>query len=187
MSNMEIPTKSIAYNYGITRGLFDSKNMRIIDNEIVKLINMQIDLIVNYYDNPTAAMDKLTLVKKVFFKDAINEQGQIGIPLINVNGTYKQLQTINELKEDFIPALNFREKMTMLKNFISKQNDCIMYSILVEYNRITKQGGITNFTNKYPMLNTIGLDKTVDVVESILGFDIAETESCLQILLATSQ
>jgi hypothetical protein len=83
-------TSSITYNYGIARGLYDSRNMNVIDNEITNLIYSQIDLVLAYYNNPVAAMEKLNLIKTVFFKDTINEQGQIGIPLIKIKGFYKQ-------------------------------------------------------------------------------------------------
>lgn len=171
-------TSSITYNYGIVRGLYDSKNMKIIDNEITKLIYSQIDLVLTYYNNPVAAMEKLNLIKTVFFKDAVNEQGQIGIPLIKIGGLYKQVQTTQELKNVFIPRLNFREKMTMLKNFVSKTNDCIMYSIIIEYNTALNNSQESAFITKYPMLNTDGLKKTIIQIENILGFKIEETNKC---------
>ena len=40
--------------------------------------------------------------------------------------------TLSELK-DVILKYNFREKMSILRNFASKTNDCFMYSILIEY------------------------------------------------------
>ena len=171
-------TSSITYNYGIARGLYDSRNMNVIDNEITNLIYSQIDLVLAYYNNPVAAMEKLNLIKTVFFKDAINEQGQIGIPLIKVRGVYKQVQTVQELKDLFIPNLNFREKMTMLKNFVSKTNDCIMYSIIIEYNTALNNSQESAFITKYPMLNTDGLKKTIIQIENILGFEIEETTIC---------
>ena len=180
-------TSSITYNYGIARGLYDSQNMKVIDIEIIKLIYSQIDLVLAYYNNPVAAMEQLNLIKTVFFKDALNEQGQIGIPLIKIRGVYNQVQTIQELKNSFIPSLNFREKMTMLKNFVSKTNDCIMYSIIIEYNAAVNNSQESAFITKYPMLNTDGLKKTIIQIENILGFEIEETDSCYNDIEGSAQ
>ena len=136
------PTDSIGYNYAIARALFESRKFKkIIEDEILKIIYLQIDLILAYNNHPESALDKLKFIKDVFFKDYVNEQGQIGIPMIFVQGTgYKQIQTLNELTDTFIPSLNIREKMSMLKNFQSKENDCFMFSILIELSESISQG-----------------------------------------------
>ena len=81
----------------------------------------------------------------------MNEQGQLGVPLIKVDNKYTEIQTISELKEIYIPSLNFREKMSIMRNFASSDNDCIMYSILIEYsNTKDLSGGITTFKKQIP-------------------------------------
>ena len=143
------PTDSIGYNYAIARALFESRKIKkIIEDEILKIIYLQIDLILAYNNHPESALDKLKFIKDVFFKDYVNEQGQIGIPMIFVQGTgYKQIQTLNELTDIFIPSLNIREKMSMLKNFQSKENDCFMFSILIELSESISQGKYDVFEN----------------------------------------
>jgi hypothetical protein len=177
-------TSSILYNYAITRTLFDSKNKNAIENEITKLLLLQFDLIVaNSSNNPAiTAKDNLDNVIRIFFKDVINEQGQVGVPLVKINGSYQPVKTLGQLK-DVILKYNFREKMSILRNFASKTNDCFMYSILIEYyeNRESGQTGQTNaFKTKYPMLNTTFLDESILLIENILGFDIIETANCYQ-------
>ena len=174
-------TSSVLYNYAIARTLFDSKNKSIIENEVTKLISLQFDLIVaNNSNNPAiSAKDNLNKVITIFFKDVINEQGQLGIPLIKQDGSYIPIQTLSELK-DTILKYNFREKMSILRNFASKTNDCFMYSILIEYYE-NRQSGQTNiFIAKYPMLNIGFLDESILLIENILGFDIIETAKCYQ-------
>lgn len=119
MSNYE--TNSITYEYAIAKALYDSPNRQIIENEIQKIIYMQIDLINAYYSNLNNEKEKLEKISNIFFKDYINEQGQIGKPLIKIQGTYKPIQTLDELKNSYIPSLNFREKMSMLRNFQKKK------------------------------------------------------------------
>jgi len=174
------PTDSIGYNYAIARALFESrKNKKMIEDEILKIIYLQIDLILAYNNHPESAMDKLKFIKNVFFKDYVNEQGQIGIPMIFIQGTgYTSIQTLNELTDIFIPSLNIREKMSMLKNFQSKENDCFMFSILIELSESISQGNYDVFEKKYPMLNVDNIAKSVKLVENILGFNIKETNKC---------
>ena len=176
-------TKSISYNYAITRQLFETKKIiQPIDDEISKFIYFQIELLLAY--NPIlTSKEHFELIKKVFFKNNINEQGQVGIPLIKVKNNkggyvYKEVQTIVELKNEYIRKLNFREKMSMLRNFISKENDCLMYSILLEYDDSNRQNTKQEFERKYPMLNTIQLQESITTIENILGFAIRETGSC---------
>ena len=173
-----IDTSSIKYNYDIAKALFDNtKIIKRIDKEVTKLIESQIDLLLAA-SNETDDKQKLDFIKDVFFKDAITEHGQIGsTPLIYIDGKKKTIQTIAELKL-FVKSLNIREKMTMLKNFISKNNDCIMYSIIIEYNTAVKQQQVETFTTRYPMLNTDILDHTINTIENVLGFEIEETEKC---------
>lgn len=176
MSNYE--TNSITYEYAIAKALYDSPNRQIIENEIQKIIYMQIDLINAYYSNLNNEKEKLEKISNIFFKDYINEQGQIGKPLIKIQGTYKPIQTLDELKNSYIPSLNFREKMSMLRNFQKKENDCIMFSILVDFNFSESSGTLQQFKTKYPMLNIDYMKLSVQRVENIIGFDINETGKC---------
>ena len=174
-------TSSVLYNYAIARTLFDSKNKSVIENEVTKLISLQFDLIVaNSSNNPAiSAKDRLNNVINIFFKDVINEQGQLGTPLIKIDGSYRPVQVLSELK-DVILKYNFREKMSILRNFASKTNDCFMYSILIEYYEYRQSGQTSVFIAKYPMLNTTFLDESILLIENILGFDIIETAKCYQ-------
>ncbi len=174
-------TSTITYNYLIAKALFDNTNNKNkIENEIVKLTNLQLDLIISYHkDAIFEEKQMLGKIINVFFKDIVNEQGQLGVPLIKINGEYKELQTINELRENYIPSLNFREKMSMMRNFASAENDCIMYSILVEYSGVTNSSkGVNLFKTKYPMLNLDYVNEAIILIENILGFDISETATC---------
>ena len=174
-------TSSILYNYAIARTLFDGKNKSVIENEITKLLLLQFDLIVaNSSNNPAiTAKDNLDNVILIFFKDVINEQGQLGVPLVKINGSYQPVKTLGQLK-DVILKYNFREKMSILRNFASKTNDCFMYSILIEYYENRESGQTNAFKTKYPMLNTTFLDESILLIENILGFDIIETANCYQ-------
>jgi len=190
--SINFDTSKITYNYTIARALFDnSSNKNKISNEVNKLILAQIDLLITKSSSNDAIMekDKLQIIKSVFFKDVINEQGQLGEPLIKIEGKYKPVKTIAELKNSYIPSLNFREKMTMAKNFASKTNDCKMYSILLEYNlsKNIGQEAILTFTKKYPMLNINYLDESIKLVEEILGFGISETSKCYNDMNGTTE
>lgn len=180
-SNIYTDTSSVLYNYAIARTLFDSKNKNVIENEVTKLISLQFDLIVaNSSNNPAiSAKDNLNNVIAIFFKDVINEQGQVGVPLVKINGSYQPVKTIDQLK-DVILKYNFREKMSILRNFASKTNDCFMYSILIEYYENRQSGQTNTFASKYPMLNIGFLDESILLIENILGFDIIETAKCYQ-------
>jgi hypothetical protein len=174
-------TSTILYNYAIARTLFDSKNKNVIENEVTKLISLQVDLIVaNSSNNPAiTAKDNLVNLVTIFFKDVIEEQGQLGDPLVKENGSYIPPKTLSELKA-VISEYNFREKMSILRNFASKTNDCFMYSILIEYYENRQHGQIDVFIKKYPMLNISFLDESILLIENILGFDIIETANCYQ-------
>jgi hypothetical protein len=180
-TNQGMDTSTITYNYLITKALFDNgASKKKIDSEIQNFINLQIELVLAYYaENVFEEKQKLAKLVGVFFKDVMNEQGQLGVPLIKVDNKYTEIQTISELKEIYIPSLNFREKMSIMRNFASSDNDCIMYSILIEYsNTKDLSGGITTFKNKYPMLNVENIVDTISLIENILGFDIKETANC---------
>ena len=166
-------TSSILYNYAIARTLFDSvKNKNVIENEVLSLLNLQIDLILAFNNNVTTTKEQVRLLSNIFFKDVINEQGQLGNPLIKINGVYRPLLTVHEFRI-VVGRLNFREKMSMLRNFVSTSNDCIMYSILIEYKASKySDASIQAFVKKYPMLNTSFLDESILSSENILGFDI---------------
>ena len=177
-------TSNIAYNYKIAKALFDNTtNLKKIRNEIVKLIQLQIDLIIAYYQlTETTEKEKLDKLTNVFFKNNLTEQGQLGIPRIFVNGTYKNIQTIEEFRVNYVNSLNFREIMSMMRNFASAENDCIMYSILIEYseanNSQNSQTDLDAFKNKYPMLNVDLVNEAIIMIEKIIGFDISETAKC---------
>jgi hypothetical protein len=172
-------TSSILYNYAIARTLFDSvKNKNAIENEVLSLLNLQIDLILAFNNNVTTSKEQVRILSNIFFKDVINEQGQLGNPLIKIDGVYREVLTVHEFRT-VVRRLNFREKMSMLRNFVSTSNDCIMYSILIEYKASKKSdASIQAFVKKYPMLNTSFLDETILLIENILGFDIEETANC---------
>ena len=174
---MNIDTSSIGYNYYIAKSLFDNKNnIKQIEAEVVKLINYQIDLMASYKQDSTA-MDQLQYIQSRFFTDTIRgkEQGQI-TPQIKINNMNKSFKTIAEFKA-FVSRINFREKMSMARNFASK-NDCFMYSILIEYDFQRKHNSVDAFKTKYPMLNIDYLNTSIQLIEEILGFDISETDKC---------
>lgn len=171
---------TIEYNYNIAKALFDnSQYLNRIRAEILKLIQLQIDLILKHselIDNPREQLAKL---KSVFFRDEMAEQGQISQPKILENRVYKEIETVDEFRDKFINSLNFRELMSMMRNFATPKNDCIMYSILIEYNEAKNTtDGMNTFTSKYPMLNINVVDEAVIMIEKILGFDISETSKC---------
>ena len=177
-----VDTGNIEYNYKIARALFDNANIRqTIRKEIELMIQLQIDLIISYYQvsNPGEQLMKL---QNVFFKNKITEQGQLATPYIKIDGKYKPIATVNEFKGPFIKSLNFRELMSMMRNFAAAENDCIMYSILVDYDEAKKSKvnttNVDEFKRKYPMLNIDVVDEAVIMIENILGFNISETTNC---------
>jgi len=174
-----IDTSSIGYNYSIMYSLFYSKNKNVIDKEVTKLINDQIDLMIAFKQNDSAVEQLKFIIDKFFVYSSIlgKEQGQLGMPQIKDQGVYKPVVSIDELKNRYIPSLNFREKMSIVRNFSAK-NDCLMYEILLEYTFQKNTGNISAFELKYPMLDTTYLDHSINLIEEILGFDIIETEKC---------
>jgi hypothetical protein len=184
-TNVNTKTSLISYNYSIIRSLFNNtSNKNMIENEITKLIILQIDLIIAFYSKLQKDSEQLDKINSLLFKDSIIGQGQI-MPTIRINGVDKQLATILELKNTFIPSLNFREKMSIIRNFISS-NTCIMYPIIIEYKNNKKNNTLSNFTKQYPMLNTNTLDKSIIMIEQILGFDIEETNKCYDDITGTN-
>tara|TARA_B110000858_G_scaffold39422_1_gene44757 strand:- start:2652 stop:4025 length:1374 start_codon:yes stop_codon:yes gene_type:complete len=174
-----IDTSSIGYNYSIMYSLFYSKNKNVIDKEVTKLINDQIDLMIAFKQNDSAVEQLKFIIDKFFVYSSIlgKEQGQLGMPQIKDHGVYKPVVSVDELKNRYIPSLNFREKMSIVRNFSAK-NDCLMYEILLEYTFQKNTGNISAFELKYPMLDTTYLDHSINLIEEILGFDIIETEKC---------
>lgn len=177
-------TSSIAYNYAIVKELFKSDNIISIDSEVTKLILLEIDLVKTHYLSkfPTSSnIDVLNHIIDVFFKNTINEMGQLGKPLIfnqikkgnRISRDYVPVKTLDELTDRFILDLNIREKMTMLKNFKSQTNDCIMFSIILEYHKNND-----DFIKKYPSMNVTFIDETINLIERILGFNITEVNKC---------
>ena len=66
--------KSIGYNYAIAKSLYDSPNGKIIINEVDKLLDYLIELILAYNNNPTGSLEKLNLIKQIFrFKTIIHQ------------------------------------------------------------------------------------------------------------------
>jgi hypothetical protein len=173
---------TIEYNYNIAKALFDKRDYRKhIRAEILKLIQLQIDLILKHSDLTDKPGEQLAKLKSVFFRDEMAGQGQISQPQILVNRVYKEIETVDEFRDKFINSLNFRELMSMMRNFATPKNDCIMYSILIEYNEAKNTtDGMNTFTSKYPMLNINVVDEAVIMIEKILGFDISETSKCYQ-------
>ena len=174
----QMDTSTIAYNYAIAKKLYDSSNKFIIENEIEQLINKQIQFILKFTSNYNTDKERFEKIKEVFFKNSINEIGQLGVPLINIENKLVPVTTINELINDYIPNLNFREKMTMVKNFISKKNDCIMYSVIIDLKKAINNNKVNDFSLKFPMLNINSLLNTLNLIEKILGFNIEETDKC---------
>jgi hypothetical protein len=174
-----IDTTSIAYNYSIMASLFNSTNKMVIEDEVVKLINYQIDLMIAYKQNELPVQQLQFIIDKFFKYSAIlgKEQGQLGMPQIKVDRVYKPIKTVDELRTQYIPSLNFREKMSIVRNFSSK-NDCLMYEILLEYIFQKDNNNISTFESKYPMLDLSYLDHSIQLIEEILGFDIRETGKC---------
>ena len=174
-------TSSIIYNYAITLSLYKSKNFDIIKNEIIKLINSQIQIIQNKYSAlGNNEKDIFPIIKKILFKNNVNEAGQVAIPLIRPtkSAALVPVKNVLELKQDYIPKLNIRELMTVVKNFQSSDSSCFMFSIIIEFVEAQKKNKLTEFQSKYPMLNLNYVTDTVILIENILGFDIMEVDKC---------
>tara|TARA_B100000424_G_C22945412_1_gene503205 strand:+ start:7996 stop:9402 length:1407 start_codon:yes stop_codon:yes gene_type:complete len=171
MSSNNYDTSKIDYNYNIVKQLSENKEIiKSINGELDKLIFYQIEVIMLNFSSILEEKAKLNIILNFLFKDEIQNIGEIGSPSQN-------FKTLNALKE-FITKLNIREKMSVIRNFLSQsdENNCLMYSILLEYKQEKKNGVIKDNTwNKYPTLNTEFLDYSVDLVEKIIGFDIEET------------
>ena len=172
----EVDTETIMYNYAIVLTLYNQYKDEI-NLGLDKLINRIINLILAYHPTLTKNSERLNIINDILFKDSLIGQGQI-LPRISINNKLKDMETIEELKNIFIPSLNFREKMSMVRNFASKDN-CLMYSILVEYDESKNNPQNNNlFEKKYPMLNLKYVNESVTMIENIIGFDIGETNKC---------
>lgn len=174
-------TSSVAYNYAIAITLYKSQNMAGIKAEIIKLITNQMSLVqLKYKKIGWNENDIFTEIKKIFFFDLLNEAGQIGLPFIKPKG-YSNLEPVKnlfELKENFIPNLNIRELMSIIKNFQRPESSCFMFSIVIEYQIFKNQNNLMDFQLKYPMLDINHIEKTIVLIESILGFNILEVNKC---------
>ena len=171
-----VDTTTMAYNYGIMLTLYNQYN-RQINNGLNKMINRIVNLIIA--NNPTVTTNDalVPIITNILFKDSLVGQGQI-FPQIYIKNKPKNIETIEELKETFIPSLNFREKMSTIRNFVSKDN-CLMYSILIEYDKSKNNEVLKDaFEKKYPMLNLDYLNESITMIENIIGFDIDETNKC---------
>ena len=174
-------TSSIIYNYAITLSLYKSKNFDIIKNEVIKLINSQIQIIQNNYSAlGNNENDIFPIIKKILFKNNINEAGQLATPLIRAtkSSPLVPVKNVLELKQDYIPKLNIRELMTIVKNFQSSDSSCFMFSIIIEFVEAQGKNKLTEFQSKYPMLNLNYVNDTVILIQNILGFDIMEVNKC---------
>jgi len=175
-------TSSVAYNYAIAHTLFKSQNMKNIKEEIIKLISDQINLVETSYSsigwNENDIFNEIK--KKILFFDLMNEAGQLGEPLIKPQSSPKLVPVKNllELKQNFIPSLNIRELMSIVKNFQRPDSSCFMFSIVIEYQTYKESNNITEFQKKYPTLDINHIEKTIDLIESILGFNILEVNQC---------
>jgi len=172
-------TASIAYNYAIAITLFNSKVMIAIKREITILIYDQIGTIDSKY-RALGYNDQEIFkeIKKLMFRDVINEAGQLDEPLISINNKLVPVKNLLELKRYFIPSLNIRELMSITKNFHSSQSSCFMFSILIEYVEYKNKNNVSFFTKKYPMLDIKNIESSVRLIEKILGFDIEEVNKC---------
>jgi hypothetical protein len=178
---MDMDTSSVAYNYAIASTLFKSINMKGIKEEIIKLINDQISLVEAKYTVIGWKENEIfTEIKKIFFFDIMNEAGQLGIPLIKTQSSrdLEPVKNLLELKQNFIPKLNIRELMSIIKNFQRPSSSCFMFSIVIEYQTFKNRNNLTSFQQKYPMLDINHIEKTIVLIESILGFDILEVNKC---------
>ena len=88
------------------------------------------------------------------------------------------VKNVLELKQDYIPKLNIRELMTIVKNFQSSDSSCFMFSIIIEFVEAQRKNKLTEFQSKYPMLNLNYVNDTVILIQNILGFDIMEVNKC---------
>lgn len=174
-------TSSVAYNYAIASTLFKSINMKGIKKEIIQLINDQISLVEAKYTVIGWKENEIfTEIKKIFFFDIMNEGGQLGEPLIKTPSSrdLEPVKNLLELKQNFIPNLNIRELMSIIKNFQRPESSCFMFSIIIEYQTFKQNNNITAFQQKYPVLDIDHIEKTIVLIESILGFDILEVNKC---------
>jgi hypothetical protein len=174
-------TSSVAYNYAIAITLYNSQNMTGIKAEIIKLIIDQISLVEAKYTRiGWNEKEIFTEIKKIFFFDIMIEGGQLGEPSIVPEGsrTLEPVRNLLELKQNFIPNLNIRELMSIIKNFQRPQSSCFMFSIVIEYQSYKQNNNIEAFQQKYPMLDINHFEKTINLIESILGFDILEVNKC---------
>ena len=122
-----IDTSSIGYNYSIMYSLFYSKNKNVIDKEVTKLINDQIDLMIAFKQNDSAVEQLKFIVDKFFVYSSIlgKEQGQLGMPQIKDHGVYKPVVSIDELKNRYIA------RKSIHLNTKVKKGDVIIENMLI--------------------------------------------------------
>jgi len=189
-SSVKMDTSSVAYNYAIAITLYKSQNMTKIKAEIIQLINYLFSLVESKYQaEQWNDIQILSEIKKIFFFDIMNEGGQLGEPLIKPPGSrnFVPVKNLKELNEQFVPSLNIRELMSIIKNFQRSDSTCFMFSIVIEYQINKQKENISRFQNKYPMLDINHIEKTIKLIESILGFDILEVNKCYTDLKGTEE
>ena len=186
-SHITFNTTSIDYNYAIARVLYDRVGVKdtqtksSVYNYIKQLVISQVKLLDKYFSENT---DKIDKIRNIMFKTT-KLSGSTGVTTTRETSVISEgkkiltpITTIDQIN-NVIKTSNIRELMTMIKNFASADNDCNMYSLLVEYDKTIKpqrnDGKIDEFKIKYPMLNTTTMEKSITLIEDIIGFNIEFT------------
>ena len=181
-------TETIEYNYGIAIALYDKVGeitKGYVYNYIKQLVISQVKLLQIYfeiYDESVIAKN----IKNIMFKtNVLSDVTKITVlsgataanttretsPISEGKTTPTEITAMTQIYK-VIDTSNIRELMTMIKNFGAADNDCNMYSLLVEYDKYIKptinNDGITEFKTKYPMLNTETMEKGISLIENII-------------------
>ena len=75
-----------------------------------------------------------------------------------------KFENLLELKQNFIPNLNIRELMSIIKNFQRPGSSCFLFSIVIEYQTFKLHNNLTAFQQKYPMLDINHMEKTIVLI-----------------------
>ena len=163
--------KRLFYEYKISESLYKKFNKQVLD-ELDKIIIFYIDIFIKLSYNLSYDDTKiLDILKRNLFFSNINNYGYIETP--ELLETIRTFDDLIKLTKD----LNIREKLSLIKNFQNtNEMNCIMYNILLEYNKDKTEFNIK--FNQKENINVSHIEKITKLIEKLLDMNIKETGLC---------
>lgn len=194
LNKMGIDTSSIFFNYTLINILYNNTViMNYINTNVDNLINKMFQLIkLKYRQEGWNELDIWNLLKERMFSDLINEQGISGMPLIK-DSTGKRLvevTNLNQFLELYIPRLNLREKMSLIKRFWSSKFTCFFFEILIQFSQLGPEGFNKIYftgTTKTPLLNDLYITNLIVKINTTTGISIKEFNKCFSDINGTEE